>query len=140
MDRAALTATIAYALFEHRGHVHGRDRDDWFQAERIVEACRAVPALQGAGRSAPRPASTALASADLERRALEVLTEATARDGRAATAAALGYASTGVVSDVLRGRRALKRDLAERILEVFAAPTPALRLLPEDDQPARASA
>lgn len=141
MDHVALTATIAYSLFEHRGHVHGRDRDDWLQAERILAACAALT-VQAPGRAAPRQVATELASTDLERRALEVLADAAARDGRAATAAALGYASTGVVSDVLRGKRALKRDLAERILAAFEPPAlaPALRVLAREDEAARASA
>jgi len=33
-------AKIAYELFERRGSVHGRDQDDWFEAERIVRARR----------------------------------------------------------------------------------------------------
>ena len=31
-------AKVAYELFEHRGHRHGSDRQDWFDAERIVQA------------------------------------------------------------------------------------------------------
>ena len=27
----------AYELYEKRGHEHGRDLDDWFEAEKIVE-------------------------------------------------------------------------------------------------------
>ena len=29
-------ATVAYALFERRGRVHGHDFEDWLEAERIV--------------------------------------------------------------------------------------------------------
>ena len=27
---------VAYELFERRGRTHGRDQQDWFEAERIV--------------------------------------------------------------------------------------------------------
>ena len=33
-------ARIAYELFERRGRMHGRDQDDWFEAERLVRARR----------------------------------------------------------------------------------------------------
>ena len=29
-------ALVAYELFEHRGRTHGKDRDDWFEAQRIL--------------------------------------------------------------------------------------------------------
>jgi hypothetical protein len=125
-QRHALTARIAYSLFEHRGRDHGRDRDDWLQAERIiglVDACAALLEARSSMRTARRgePASE-LAPTGLERRALEALAAAVERGGRAAAAAALGYASTSAVSAVLGGRRALRRDLAERILAAFEAP------------------
>lgn len=33
-------AKVAYELFEQRGRIHGRDQEDWFEAERIVSARR----------------------------------------------------------------------------------------------------
>ncbi len=27
----------AYELFERRGCIHGRDRDDWYEAQRLIE-------------------------------------------------------------------------------------------------------
>ena len=33
-------ARVAYELFERRGRVHGRDQQDWFEAERIVQQRR----------------------------------------------------------------------------------------------------
>lgn len=33
-------AKVAYGLFERRGGGHGRDQEDWFEAERIVSARR----------------------------------------------------------------------------------------------------
>ncbi len=30
-------ARVAYALFEARGRRHGHDRNDWFEAQRIVQ-------------------------------------------------------------------------------------------------------
>ena len=32
-----LTAKIAFELFEKRGHSHGRDVEDWLQAERLAK-------------------------------------------------------------------------------------------------------
>ena len=31
-------ARMAYQLFEQRGGTHGRDQQDWFEAERIVRS------------------------------------------------------------------------------------------------------
>ena len=33
-------ARVAFELFERRGRTHGQDRQDWFQAERIVRQRR----------------------------------------------------------------------------------------------------
>lgn len=117
MDRNQLVSRIAYALFEHRGSAHGRDRDDWFCAEALVAAC--CEAGLRKRTAAPRAAVRELAAPDVERRALEVLEDAAEESGRAAAAARLGYASTSVVSALLGGRRALDRALAEKILGAF---------------------
>lgn len=48
-------AQVAYALFERRGGSHGFDRQDWFEAERIVQQHGAKPRTvrrPSAGRSA----------------------------------------------------------------------------------------
>ncbi len=36
MDLREEIAKAAYELFESRGRIHGRDLDDWLEAERIV--------------------------------------------------------------------------------------------------------
>jgi hypothetical protein len=36
VDLRARVAEVAYALFEKRGFQHGRDAEDWVEAERIV--------------------------------------------------------------------------------------------------------
>lgn len=36
-DFCGEVARVAYALYEQRGRNHGRDQDDWFEAERIVK-------------------------------------------------------------------------------------------------------
>ena len=33
-------AQVAFQLFERRGRTHGRDQQDWFEAERIVRQRR----------------------------------------------------------------------------------------------------
>ena len=33
-------AQVAYELFERHGRVHGRDQQDWFEAERILQQRR----------------------------------------------------------------------------------------------------
>ena len=33
-------ARVAYALFQQRGGTHGRDLEDWLEAERLVRARR----------------------------------------------------------------------------------------------------
>jgi hypothetical protein len=121
MDRADLTARIAYALFEHRGRTHGQDQGDWFTAESFVALCVAEsPVCRATKRALPASSpSQGLAAPDLERRSLQLLADVAEREGRASASAALGYASTSVVSGLLRGSRALDRGLAERILEAF---------------------
>lgn len=128
MDRRTLVREIAYRLFEHRGRLHGRDVEDWLEAEQLVEACLATsgPARAAAPPSRPRAAAELAPPGD-ERRALELLARAAAEHGRATVAARLGYRSTGVVSELLRGERALPAALAARI---EAALGPDLRLLP----------
>ena len=37
-DRELLIRTAAYALYERRGHVSGRELDDWLQAEQEVDS------------------------------------------------------------------------------------------------------
>ena len=125
MDRADLTATIAYALFEHRGRAPGRERDDWLVAEKLIDWCAA--ALQ---KDARRPGVTSPPVRALPARgdALELLAEVARRDGRAAASAALGYASTSVVSALLRGKRALGQDVADRIVEAFSGDGATVRL------------
>ena len=39
-------AAVAYELFESRGCIHGRDLDDWLDAERIVLARHAGQELE----------------------------------------------------------------------------------------------
>ncbi len=124
MDRADLTATIAYALFEHRGRAPGRERDDWLVAEKLIEWCAALQ------KDARRPGVTSPPVRALPGRggALELLAEVVERDGRAAASAALGYASTSVVSALLRGKRTLDPDLADRIAEAFSGDGATVRL------------
>ena len=138
MDRHALTSLIAYQLFEHRGHAHGRDREDWSLAEAflgLIQPAEAVaggspvaaeppggeadpsPRAEPASRARPVPAlgRRALARPERERAALELLARAVGRDGRAAVAARLGWGSTGPVGALLRGDRAPGSDLVSRI-------------------------
>ena len=127
MDRHELTARIAYQLFEHRGHAHGRDREDWSLAEAFLSLLEpASPGEPPAGAALAAPAAArpraraqlgprALARPERERAALERLAAAVAREGRAALAARLGWASTGPVGALLRGDRALSAELVARI-------------------------
>lgn len=39
----AEVARVAYELFEQRGGSHGRDLEDWLEAEAIVQQRHAVP-------------------------------------------------------------------------------------------------
>lgn len=112
MDRQELTAKVAYALWEHRGRGGGGALEDWVVAERLVGFCLEALAARKTRNAAPR---RRVAPAATEKRALEVLTRFVERRGRAAASAALGYASTSVVSGLLSGRRALGEDLAARI-------------------------
>jgi hypothetical protein len=114
MDRTDLTARIAYALFEHRGRVPGREHDDWLFAERLMEWC-----AEAQRKEVKRPEPKRALPRAAARGALDLLAEAVERDGRAAASAALGYTSTSVVSALLRGRRALDQGLADRIVAAF---------------------
>jgi len=138
MDRHKLVTRVAHTLYVHRGQTPGRELDDWFLAELLVELCLGLEVERVTERSvshaeAPSPApkaepSTKLAGPrelpgpELEKRALRLLLEAANEDGRASAAAALGYSSTSVVSALLNGRRALDKALAEKIVEAFKDP------------------
>ena len=130
MDRHQLVSKIAHMLYVFRGSRPGGELDDWFLAEAIVEICpgaevkkRSAPAAPPAAQpSAPSVGPREIAAPQLEKRALRLLQEAANEDGRASAAAALGYASTSVVSALLNGRRVLDKALAEKILEAFQDP------------------
>ena len=143
MSIHALTARIAFLLFEHRGRAPGHHLQDWFAAESIVHMCLAVFEAQRPEGAAPAQAVPAAsvpaarkraregsarktgrarpADARTERDVLALLEAAVAEQGRAGVAAALGYASTRTIAKVLRGDRVVSRDLAQRVLEAFTA-------------------
>ncbi len=50
-------AKAAHELWEKRGRVHGKDREDWYEAELIVKT-RHEEARESAGKAAEKPAIT----------------------------------------------------------------------------------
>ena len=104
MDRTHEIAQIAYSLFEHRGHAHGRDGVDWFLAERIFDTIRGrqvAPTRRPLG-SGPKPSQGGPAAPQRDQEARTILREASDERGRAAVAADLGYRSTSAVDSGLR--------------------------------------
>lgn len=59
---AEVVARVAYELFLRRGGVHGYDRQDWYEAERVVRKQRRIPTVDDRTPKRPRD-GTVLAGA-----------------------------------------------------------------------------